>query len=187
MTLQPPSEGAVSRIMSRAAAWWPLAAGLGVAAYLRGDWLLGPLCGAVYGATGLLFVRLLARCRFPARAALLAGALPLGYAMAFPAAINPDMQVFIDKQAVDRAVRRELAAVFASDPAFRRLSVRTDHLKVVNVLIGGSLPSRVEFRRLRDRVAAECPTAGGCPLHWDVTLDDSGERFRGLNRELVDP
>jgi hypothetical protein len=184
MTLRLPAEEAVNRITSRAVVWVPLAAGLGVAACLRGGQMFGPLTGVVYGAAALLFVRLLARCRPPVRAALLSvAALPVGYVLAFPTTVNPDVQVAIDKQAADRAAHRELGAVFVSDPAFRRLSVRTEHLIVDNVLFRGRLPSRAEFRRLRGRVAAECPTASGCPLHWDVALDDTGERLRGLDRD----
>src|SRR4051812_44469664 len=101
-------------------------------------------------------------------------ALPIGYAMAFPASLNPDVQVFIDKQATDRTARAELAAVFGSDPAFGGLSVSSIHLKVVNVTVQGSLATRVDLDRLQSRIVAECPTLGGRFLHWDVLLRDSG-------------
>ncbi len=91
-------------------------------------------------------------------------AVPLGFALAVPAALNPDVQVFIDKHATERAARRELVALFASDPAFAGLSVSAVHLKVLNLIIKGRLASEEASHRLRGRVAAECPTAVGCVL-----------------------
>jgi len=111
-------------------------------------------------------------------------ALPVGYAMAFPASVNPDVQVFIDKQATDRRARAELAAVFASDPAYRDLSVSSIHLKVVNVTVHGSLSTRADLQRLRSQIAPACRTVGVGFLHWDVSLRDTGERLSGLDRDL---
>lgn len=95
-------------------------------AFLRGNHLLGLSCGLTYSAVALAFLWFLARCQpsggqiSVARSGLLAIlALPVAYALAFPASVNPDVQVFIDKQAIDRKGRMELAAVFASDPAYR--------------------------------------------------------------------
>src|SRR5437764_2100047 len=126
-----------------------LGAAVVVAAYLRGDYLLGWDCGLVYAGIAAGLLSLLARSLVlterpsPLRAAAIAAlSLPLPYALAYPASINPGVQHFIDKQATDRAARAELAAVFASDPAYRDLSVSTVHVKVVNVTIRGSLPSR---------------------------------------------
>jgi hypothetical protein len=138
-------------------------------AFLRGDHLLGPRCGVAYAmvAAGLLW--LFARSSGWRSIVIAAVAVPVAVVMADPASFNPDVQHFIDKHATDRAVRKELAAVFGSDPAYRDLSVSTQHLKVVNFTIRGSVANRADLDRLRERVGSECPTVGGCVLHWDVT------------------
>ena len=164
---------------------------LGVVAFLRGDYLLGPLCGAVYAAIAAGIVWIVARAltaeggpAFVRAAVVVALSVPVGFAMADPAAINPDVQVFIGKQAADRAARRELAAEFAADPTFRDLWVTSVHLKAVNVTIHGSLPGRADLDRLRIRIIKDCPAARGCILHWDVTLRETGQRVNGLDSEL---
>ena len=162
-----------------------------VAAYLRGNELLGPVVGGLYAVTAALLLLLAHRSRTaagrvsPLRLVWVAVlAVPLGVALAFPTALNPDVQVFIDKTATERAARRELAALFASDPAFLGLSVSAIHLKVVNLIIKGSLASEEALRRLRSRVFAECPTAAGCVIHWELTFRDTGRRIDGTDREL---
>jgi hypothetical protein len=111
-------------------------------------------------------------------------AVPLGFALAVPAALNPDVQVFIDKHATERAARRELAALCACDPTFAGLLVSAVHLKVVNLITKGRLASEEAFHRLRGRVAAECPTAGGCVIDWEVSLGDPARRIDGADREV---
>lgn len=156
-----------------------------VAAFLRGNYLLGPSCGVTYAAISVGLLWLLVGSRTPVRGAAVAVlSLAAGGMMAFPASINPSMQYFIDKQAADRVARTELAAVFGSDPAFRELSTSSVQLKVVNVTIRGSLDTRSDLNRLRSRIAAECPTLGGCFLHWDLIFRDSGQRLSGLDRNL---
>jgi hypothetical protein len=98
----------------------------------------------------------------------------IGYALAYPASINSDMQDFIDMQAIDRAARAELMTVFSADPAFGNLMISTGHRKVVGVEVSGSLAHRVDFDRLRRRVAAECPTLRRCVLHWRIQFRADG-------------
>lgn len=161
------------------------------AAFLRGDHLLGFVNGLLYAgvAAGLLWflaqsLILTEKPSLVRAAVIVALSIPLGFVLADPASINPDVQHFIDKQATDRAARAELAAVFASDPAYRSLSISTTHLKVVNVTIRGSLDDRPDLDRLRERLASECPVTRRCPLHWDVMLRGRGQRLQGLDREL---
>ena len=164
------------------------------AAFLRGNHLLGFSVGIFYALVAGVF------CWFCGQSYMREGRLTLtgmvamafillviGFVMAFPAAVNPDVQHFIDDQATDRTARAELKRVFGSDPAFRRLSISTIHLKVVNVTIYGALPSRRDLDRLRERVINECRTLKLCPLHWDVTLRDTNEVIHGLDRELFSP
>lgn len=110
-------------------------------------------------------------------------ALLATFMMAYPAYFNPDIRYFIVKQATDRKVRAELAVVFASDPAFRDLSISSVHLKVVNISVQGSLRNRADLDRLRFRMIMECPALEDCSLGWDVTLRDSGQRIQGPDRE----
>jgi hypothetical protein len=164
-----------------------------VVAFLRGNYLLGLEWGVLYVVATLAVLRLLFLALTPPRgpsfvgvAGVTALSLTLAYVMAWPASISPDVQHFINKQAIDRTARGELAAVFASDPAYRDLAVWTVHLKPVNVTIRGTLGTRSDLDRLRARVFGECPTftRGGCVLHWDVSLHDSAQRINGLDSEL---
>ncbi len=166
-----------------------------VAAFLRGNFLFGLEWGVLYVLVALGLLCLLARCRTPAgrlsppRVAVVGAlAVAVGLAMAWPTAVNPDVQVFIDKQAVDRAARSELAAVFATDAAYESLWVSSVHVKAVNVTVRGSLGTRAELDRLRARIIRECPevTRGGCVLHWDVMLRYPEQRIEGLDSELFD-
>ena len=164
---------------------------LATGAFLRGNFLLG----TVYGITSALiaaaivwmFAESVSRDGGPSIPGMIAVgvfALSVGIVLAFPAAINSDVQHFIDKQATDRTVRGELNQVFASDTAFSDLSISTIHVKVVNVTISGELPSRNDLLRLRQRIFRECPTLKFCPLHWDVRLRDTNDHVNGVDREL---
>jgi hypothetical protein len=160
-------------------------------AFLRGSYLLGFGCGMIYVAitVGLLWllarsVVLTERPSLVRAAAITALSLPVAFAMAYPASINPDVQHFINKHATDRAARKELIALFASDPAYSELSISTAHLKVVNITIRGSLNDWSDLYRLRTRIAGECRVLNHCPLHWDVTLREPAQRIEGLDSEL---
>jgi hypothetical protein len=164
------------------------------AAFLRGNHLLGFSVGVFYALVAGVFCwfcgQSYTREGRPSLIGMVGIAfipLVIGFVMAFPAAVNPDVQHFIDDQATDRNARAELKRVFSSDSAFRRLSISTIHLKVVNVTIYGALPSRRDLDRLRERVINECPTLNLCPLHWDVTLRDTNEEIDGLDCELFPP
>lgn len=153
-----------------------------IIAFLRGNFLLGLDGGTAYVVVvaGLLslFVNSLRRQQRAARLQQMILALlviPIGFVLAFPAWINPEIQVFINKQSIDRNVRQELNRVFDSDPAFTELSVDTTHLKVVNVTISGSLPTNDDSKRLLKYLESDCPTLKLCPLHWKVRLRDSKE------------
>jgi len=167
--------------------------GLSTVAFFRGSYLLGPAWGVIYVAITIGLLWIFARSLPPTGnlslvrvAVFTALSLAVGYVMGWPASVNPDLQHFIDKQAVDRAARAELAAVFASDPIYGDFSVSTVHLKPVNVTVRGALGTRADLERLRARTIAECPalTQGGCVLHWDVTLRDPAQRIDGLDSQL---
>jgi hypothetical protein len=163
------------------------------AAYLRGNYLLGFAYGGFYALiTTALLVLLGQSFVYAEKPSLIRASfvvillLAIGYAMAFPASIHPDNQIFIDMQATDRSARAELQSVFKTDPAFGKLSISTMHLKIINICISGSLPDRDDLARLRDRIAGECPTAKQCVLHWSVTLRDTRQKIDGTDRELFE-
>lgn len=162
-----------------------------IGAFLRGNYLFGLGRGIVYACLASTLVWLLVRSRTSTgrvsavrTGLVVAFALPVAYAMAFPASVSPGMQSFIDAQARDRQLRAELTAVFASDPAFRDLRVSSVHRKVINVTVWGSLGTRADLDRLRVRIASECPVLSSCVLHWDVSLRDAQERLSGLDRAV---
>jgi hypothetical protein len=164
---------------------------LTVCAFLCGSYLLGSMGGITYtlvvGGLAFLFARSSRRSGKLARIQMVAVALlaaPIGYVLAFPASLNPDLQHFIDKQATDRSVRAELKSVLKSDPAFCELSISTAHAKIVNVTIHGALPTREDMQRLRKRIANECPTLKLCALHWNVRQRGTNEHIHGLDRDL---
>jgi hypothetical protein len=166
---------------------------LSAVAFLRGNYLFGFACGVLYAGTTIGLLWILARSLAPTGslslvrvAVMTALSLAVGFVMAWPASVSSDVQDLIDKQAIDRAARAELAVVLASDPAYRDLSVSTFHLTPVNVTVRGALATRSDLDRLRARIIAECPalTRGGCVLHWDVTLRDPPQRINGVDSEL---
>ena len=162
-----------------------------IIAFSRGNYLLGIQVGIAYVlvVAGLLWL-LLESFRRKGMVAVIQKsvlsllAIPIGFALAFPASINPDVQHFVNKQATDRNVREELKRVFGSDSAFGDLSISTTHLKVVNVTICGSLPTRDHMKRLHESLVSDCPTLKLCPLHWDIRLHDTNEWLKGLDHEL---
>ena len=111
-------------------------------------------------------------------------ALPVGYAMAFPAAINPDVQVFIDKQSIDRRVRAELAQLFVSDLAYRALTFTSFHGKDGTITVRGSVSTRATLIRLRCQIAMECPARSECALYWNVSIQNTGQQIDGSDRKL---
>jgi hypothetical protein len=156
-----------------------------VAVFFRGSYLLGTDCGVMYAAITLGIMLLLARSRTPVRAAVVAAlSLPAGFAMAWPASINRDVQHFINLHAIDRAARTELAVVFASDPAYQHLSTSSVRLKVINVTIQGSLGTHSDLDQLRSRIVRECPALGTCNLYSEIALRKSEQRVEGLDRDL---
>ncbi len=164
-----------------------------VLAFLRGNYLLGLRYGVACAAIVVAILWLLARSRtargsvaFVRAGFVLACAVPLGYAIAFPASLNSDVQVFIDDQATNRMVRHELAAVFACDPAYRELSVSSVRLKSVIFTVHGSLGTRADLERLRHRIAQECQTVRLGFLRWDVYLRDTREKVSGLDEDLFE-
>lgn len=176
---------------SRTVRWSVLAITAIVVAFLRGNHLFGVTVGVVYAAVAAGLLWLLARAlrstgsvsAWRVRLVTLF-ALPVAFAMAFPASINERVQFVIDDQATDRQVRSELAEVFASDPAYSDLSVSSEHKKVIRITVHGTLGTRADLERLRPLATKACSIDLRCDLVWDVFLRDTGERIDGSNQEL---
>ncbi len=160
---------------------------LAIAAYCRGQYLLGFPAGILYGIVVFGVVWLLARSvhRKPLSVQAVVFALiltPIVSILAFPATINPDVRHFIRKQETDRTLRAEIDRVIHSHPDFGELSVKTTHLKVVNITIKGTFRDHNALRQFRHRILSECPTLKLCPLHWDVRIQD--DVIQGLDLQL---
>ncbi len=162
-------------------------------AYLRGNYLLGIDVGIWYAAVALMMVGLFARVLWQTPvskiklALLVLFTIPVCFGFAFPAFINPDVQVFVSRHKQDRVVRSELRAVFGEDPAFSSLSISTTQLKILNVEISGSVPRRADLTRLRHRVFEHCGSAKGCHLDWRIQVRDDGKTYVARNNNAFAP
>jgi hypothetical protein len=169
-----------------------IAAAAVAVAFLWGDYLLGFVVGILYAALTGALLGLFARSLLLTEKPSLVGAvvaialsLPLAVLMARPTAAIPDLNHFIAQQADGRAASKELAAVFASDPAYGRLSVSTAWGgKVADVTVRGRLNDHPDLVRLRSRIFGECPMLENCYLSWDITLREPAQRVKGYDYEL---
>ena len=143
------------------------AAAVAVAAFLRGNYLLGLGWGILYGCITLALFSLLARSRTPAGSVARWGSwwlLPCRRVCDGVPGVHQPGRADLHQQAGDRPRGAgELAGVFASDPAYRDLSVSSVHVKVVNIRVHGSLGTRSDLDRLRSRIAEECPALRRVP------------------------
>lgn len=161
-----------------------------LAAFVRGRYLLGTGAGLLYAFVAILvsflFVRTLSQSPVPRPRLwlLVMFAVPVSLAFAFPHYLKWDVQYLVDIQTTDRNARRELAALFASDPAFSDLGASTTYRKVICVEISGELPARADLNRLHDRLAGECPTLNHCGLSWTVQIREARERVNGSDGEV---
>lgn len=163
-----------------------------LAAYSRGNFLLGRGTGIVYAFVAtlivVLFIRALAQSPVSKLrlVCLILFALVVSIAFAFPALLNSDIQHFINKQTADRTARAELSRVFGADAAFRDLSVSTIHLKAVNVTIHGEVPMKTDLDRLRSQVLDHCSFVDKCGLNWRIRVRDESQTYTGQDREPLD-
>lgn len=163
------------------------------AAFLRGNYLLGPRFGVTFTLITLGLLWLLARSfkhpEKPAfyRAVVIAALfIPVGFTLTFPTALNSDLQYFIDGRATELAVRKELAVVFDSDAAFGELTISTSHRKIFIATIQGSLNDQAEFDKLRNRITDECSEVKLEMLSWNILLSEHGDRIEGYDARLFE-
>ena len=160
-----------------------------LAAYGRGDYLLGRGAGIAYAFVALLITMLfystLSQSPLPKvrLVVLVLFAVPVALAFAFPTYVNPDVQYSVDKEATDRNARNELATLFAKDTAFRELGVSTIQLKVVNVEIHGVVPTRSDLDRLRSQVLSQCDFVEHCFVHWRIHVRENATTYTGFDKD----
>lgn len=162
-------------------------------AFARGDYLLGWQTGLFYAIAIVEFFWLIVRRTETPTIASRVGkivlcllAIPMVYGMAFPASINSDVQVIIDKQQLDRDVRTDAKSIITRDQRFSDLSVSSVHLKVVNITISGNMQREADLHEFRTQLVQESEAIRKCNLHWDITIDDSGQAIQGLDRDLFE-
>lgn len=156
-----------------------------LAAYTRGDYLLGRGAGVMYAVVASVLAVLFYRALSDNRTSkltfgvLIVVTVLASAAFAFPSYLNPDMQHFVNAQAEERNARQELAELLASDPAFSDLGVTMTQLKILNVEIQGSVPTDSDLERLRSGVLDKCDFVRYSYIHWKVEVRDSGKVFSG--------
>jgi hypothetical protein len=148
----------------------------------------GIMYAVIATSIALLFVRRLSQT--PLRrlhvCLLSAFAIPVSLALAFPVSLNSDNQYFVNKQTEDRNARRELTKLFATDPAFRDIRVTTSYLKLLDVGIHSSVPTKPDLERLRTRLAAECDFVQACYVHLHIyVLDESRTYTENVEKGLA--
>ncbi|MBN1909760.1 MAG: hypothetical protein JW818_08475 [Pirellulales bacterium] len=154
-----------------------------MAAFLRGDFLLGPFAGVVYAITASYIQGVvLLRSQWPRwlRGLVAVLAIPLAYVLWFPADVNPDVQHFVDKQACEREVHSRLHAIFKSDARFSRLSVSTKQTKCIVATIHGSIDNREDLFLLRSRVLDKSDPVPAL-IQCDVKLRHNGATIEGID------
>ena len=157
-----------------------------LAAYCRGNYLLGQGVGITYSIVATMISILLFRTIFQSPLprirliALVLFTIPVSLAFAFPAFVNPNVQHFVNKEALDRNARSELATLFDANPAFRDLGVTTTHLKVVNIEIHGAVSTKSELDQLRSQVLNQCQFAGHCFVHYRIHVRENSTTYTAL-------
>ena len=156
-----------------------VAAGLAIAAFARGKYLLGWDAGVVYAVVSIGFIVPLMRAEQGPRPALwqrtfsVISAVVVGVVIFFPTLVISDVEIFVQKQATDRAVRADLQTLFTSNPQYSELSVTTQHLKTVVVMVFGT----VENCDLIDNLAGDLKTVSQrqalAVVQWEVTCRDT--------------
>lgn len=164
-----------------------------LAAFSRGNYLLGTGVGITYAVVALMIILLITRAirETPVPklrlAFLVLFSIPVCLAFAFPTYINSDVQIFVDKQTDDRDARNELNAIFAEDPAFSNLSISTTHLKIVNVEIYGTVSNNTDLDRIQQLVYERCGFVEHCFIHWRIRVRSDSTMYVARNDDAFVP
>ena len=154
-----------------------------LAAYSRGNYLLGVIHGLVYAMVaacaaailwGMISQSPVPKLRL---SLLILIVIPIALIFAFPTYFNPQLQHFVDKQATARNARAELNKLFGSDPAFSDLGVLTIKLKAVGIEIYGSVPIKSDLDRLRMQILDQCQCVDDCIVHLSIHVCDESQTY----------
>lgn len=157
-----------------------LVIGVAIGAYARGDYLLGWDVGIAYAlvAVAVALCVVSAGLRRPTApwpfAFAIAGAVVVGLVLFYPASVNSDVDIFIQKQADDRSVRSELYALFESDPQYSGLSLTTWHAKVVVATVSGVVQDLDVVDELATHLKVVSKHHPMVVVDWELTCRDSG-------------
>lgn len=151
-------------------------------AFLRGNYLLGHVCGTFYAVVvAALFWLLLKGQQSHSWSAKLQMQLRRGFAaivvfvMVFPTLISPRLEFEIDELHLVRAIQSEFKQVSTTEAGFSKLAISTKRSKGLNITISGTMSSRQQLDRLRSRIAHDCPKIEQCPIHWQIRFENPGE------------
>lgn len=156
-----------------------LVGGFTIAAFARGNYLLGQVAGISYTlvafAIAIFVASELSRTAEPKghRTLCIAAAVLVSLALSFPAFISSDIQISLEKQAIDRAVRADLNSLFASDPQYSDLSLKTRHLKLVVVTVSGVVENTNIIETLANRLKVVSVQHPMVIVEWELTCRDT--------------
>jgi len=159
-------------------------------AYSRGHYLLGWQVGAFYSLFTFLLLTQGTRYFFQSplpklRIAILAiTCIPLACVMAFPSYFVPNAGYLINDHRTDQDGRTELAAVFASDPAFKQIQVTTFRTRIVGFKISGKIPTKNDLKRLRTLIH-DCENTNY--VSWNIYVIDESKTYNELKDSDFDP
>lgn len=164
-----------------------LAGGFSIAAFARGNYLLGQVAGIAYALVAFaiaIFVTSELSQRAEAkrhRTFCIAAMVLVSLALSFPAFISSDIQLSLEKQAIDRATRADLKSLFASDPEYSDLSLKTRHLKLVVVTVSGVVENSNIIEPLANRLKAVSVQHPMVMIEWELTCRDTGSTIHSFD------
>lgn len=160
-------------------------------AFLRGNYLLGVVCGTLYAVVmaAVLWLALkrqhgdswLAKLQMQSRRVFAAIVV---FVMICPTMVSPRLQFEIEELQLVRTIQREFKQVSTRDVEFSKLAISTKRSKGLNVTISGTMPSKQQLHRLRSRIADDCPVIESCPIHWRIRFQNTSEDIDVSDWEL---
>lgn len=156
-----------------------------MASYCRGDYLLGKGAGVMYAVVAslisLLLLRNLWKSPLPGRRLLVLClfVIPVSTVFAFPTYFNPDLQIAVDAEKIERKLRMELGALFANDPAFEELEVAIEYRRGFSVEVSGAVANYAVLYRLQAAVFHQCEFLGYFVVNWRIDIRDKSTTYTG--------
>lgn len=164
---------------------------LAATAYLRGNYLLGVVCGMLYAVIMAAVVWLVVKrqhgdswlAKLQTQLRIVFAAIVV-FVMIFPTIVSPRLQFEIEELQLVRTIQREFKQVSTRDVEFSTLVISTKRSKGLNVTISGTMPSKQQLHRLRSRIADDCPVIESCPIHWRIRFQNTSEDIDVSDWEL---